>query len=479
MRNRFKRVLVVLFIICLIALLTACGSSGTGSGSTNNGTSTSNSTDAADQNQQAASNDSSSNTASKSKDDTTTSAKKIDMKGRTITFAAWWDLSPQADKSATGKELQAQEAKVEKEYNVKIKFVTVPFNDFLKKFTTTVLSGKPFADAVRLQYDWALTAASKGQIMPLKSYAPDMNKYKNIVGRAHFFGQDYAFNTPQVNAAGLFYNPAIFKKYNLPDPHELVKEGKWTWAEFEKLAKAATKDTNGDGKNDTWGFSGWDSEMMQWFLTSDSAQMVNLSTGKADLSDPKVEETYNFVNRLFNVDHVVKVEPKSSPDNYHERTTFKDGDVAMTYGWDWEPTSYWKNMDYGFVRFPKGPSAPADAPPANPYISSVTSDWFIPKGVKDPGAVAQIFNDMQHVKSLEDYPGQNYFESEFKHQADLDSARTITKHFSTVPYTLFDGFPESKITKDIITGHKAVASVLKTYQQPAQSIVDKALKPNS
>lgn len=405
----------------------------------------------------------------------------MDLNGRTITFAAWWDASPSNDKSASGKELQAQQAKVEKEYNVKIKYVNVPFNDFQKKFTTSVLSGQPFADVVRLQYDWALNAAANKQIMPVSSFAPDMSKYPHLISRGQFFGQNYAFDTSSASAAGIYYNPAVFKKLNLPDPHQLVKEGKWTWAEFEKIAKEATKDTNGDGKNDTWGFSGWDQEMMQFFLPSNGASMVDLKTGKVDLSNQKVVQAYDFVNKLYNTDHVVKVEPKSTPDTWTERQTFKDGDVAMTYGWDWEGSGQWKDMDYGFVQFPKGPSLPAGSGFVNPYYTGGTNDWFMPKGVKNPQAVMQIYNDLNNVKSLEDYVGQNYFEQNFKHQADIDAARSLSKKVTEVPYTLFDAsknnpFPNINMMTDIITKHKSVTSVMKSYQSKAQAAVDSVLK---
>jgi len=50
---------------------------------------------------------------------------------------------------------------------------------------------------------------------------------------------------------GLFYNKKMFDDMGVPYPSEYG----WTIQEFIDTAKKLTKDTNGDGKNDTWGFA--------------------------------------------------------------------------------------------------------------------------------------------------------------------------------------------------------------------------------
>lgn len=459
-----KRILFIALVMALIIGLTACGSG-------NQATKTKSSA-----NTKAAQNSKSNNTIKNSQNkqdnaDTANSTKGLNLNGRTISIAAYFDASPKPD-SLQGKELIAQQKKVEKEYNVKIKYLNVPYGDVTKKLTSSVLAGQPFADMVRLNYKWSLSAAVKKLIQPVPSYAPDMSKYPHLHAMDAIFGQNYGIGTPAAIANGIWYNREIFKNLNLPDPHTLVKEDKWTWSEFETLAKKATVDTNGDGKNDYWGYAGAESDLEQYLLASNDAQMVSLNTGKVDLSNDKVVATLDFMQKLYNTDHVWKTEPKSDPSNWKENHTFKDGDVAMTVG-PLYLSGTWKKIDTGFVPFPKGPSGTDWASPRD------LSNWVIPKGVKNPQAIIQVYNALQDVKPTEDYFGQNTFESDLKHQDDIDEAKLLMQKIYFNPFLDFDlnksGYFD--ILSQIVVKDQNPTSVLKSHQNQFQSIVTSLLNP--
>lgn len=468
---KIHKIGIFVFVLLMTVALTACGSGNTASSTTNNtqGNSTT-SNGGTDGGTNKTSTNQSNDKKNTDSSDTANAAPVLDLQGRTITIDAWWDPAPDG-KTAQSKLSIAQQKKVEKDYDVKIKYVNTPWGDGQKKLVSSALAGKPFADIVRLEYHWTYSDVFKNLLLPLKSYAPDLSKYDHIVPKGQVFGTYYGFDAKGgVGAGGIYYNLDLFKKYNLPDPHQLVKDGKWNWSEFEKLAKEATKDTNGDGKVDTWGLSGWDNWEMLFLLASNDAKMVD-DSGKVILSDPKVQECFNFINQLYNVDHVVQIEPKSSPDNYNESNAFKDGKAAMTPSWIWNAGA-WKGVNYGFVQFPKGPSGTGVVSPVvNPHA------WFIPKGVKNPEAVIQVYNALQNVKSLEDYPGQDYFEQNLKRQVDINSAKLLTQHMVGPRYQNIEGFPLQKLITDVVVKHKDVTSVLKQYQQVAQSTVDKVLHP--
>lgn len=467
MKNVKKCGLIVFAFILAIGL-TACGSNQSASQSGNGNTSTSNNntktsgTDKTKSDQGKASNTSNSSTA-----DTTTQKRIMNLNGRTITITAWWNAAPSGS-NAQSKEMIAQQKKVEQEYNVKIKYVNTSINDINKKLISSTLSGKPFADIVRLQEDWAISDAAKKLLQPLNSYALDLSKYTHLVPKAKFSGTQYGFDTKYGVGGGVYYNRNIFKQYNLPDPHKLFKDGKWTWSEFEKLAKQATRDTNGDGQNDVWGLSGSSDDYMLFLVSSNDAHLVT-DTGKVNLTGPKVKQVFDFLKEIHS-NKTFEMEAKT-PDNWKQRETFKQGNVAMTDGWLWQHSDY-KNIDYGFVPFPKGPSGSQTVSPiVGPNV------WFIPKGVKNPKAVIQIFNALQDVKPLTDYIGQNTFEASLKYQDDIDSAKLITQHPYAPEYQNFDGFPTSKIASEILAKHQDVNSVLKKYTPEAQTVVDKVLHP--
>ena len=95
-----------------------------------------------------------------------------------IKVASWWDLKP-AGTTAGEKARLEKIAEIEKKYNCKIEFVNVPFEEYMNKFTTSVLAGEPFADIVRLEYKSALPAIMKGQILPISEFTTDQNNINN------------------------------------------------------------------------------------------------------------------------------------------------------------------------------------------------------------------------------------------------------------------------------------------------------------
>ncbi len=54
---------------------------------------------------------------------------------------------------------------------------------------------------------------------------------------------------------GIFYNRTLLNKLGIKSPQDYVKENNWNWDTFTQVAKDANKDTNNDGKLDTWGLT--------------------------------------------------------------------------------------------------------------------------------------------------------------------------------------------------------------------------------
>ncbi|WP_308639866.1 ABC transporter substrate-binding protein [Paenibacillus silvisoli] len=396
--------------------------------------------------------------------------EKIDLAGRTIRIAANWDDSPKPD-TATGLALIEKQKEVEQKYNVKIEYLNVPYDTFQEKFTSTVLAGEPFADIIHLGVDWALSAAAKNQLIPLNEFM-DISASKQFVGFPALKGVEYGFNGPQSDTGGIFYNVDLVKKLGLTDPQDLFKQDKWNWDEFEKLAKQATQDTNNDGKPDSWGWSGWDAETAQFLIVSNDSTMTDEVSGKEMLSDPKTVEALEFLNRMHNVDRVVKVK-SGDPDNYQERTTFADGDVLMTYGWGWVSDEYRKsNVNYGYVPFPKGPQAVDYSVPM-----SGPAAWFIPVGIKDPRIVADIYAELKDVPSAEEYPGQDWMEQKLLRQQDIDIFKEMVPKQSLIyTFNAYPDFPFYKLVTSVVKNQVSPATAVEQVKQQAQSSMDKILK---
>ncbi len=71
-------------------------------------------------------------------------------------------------------------------------------------------------------------------------------------------GKHYVFATNDAEADMMFINEDLFDKYEVKSPTEYYNEGVWNWETFEKCAAELTRDTDGDGASDVWGYWGWD-----------------------------------------------------------------------------------------------------------------------------------------------------------------------------------------------------------------------------
>jgi len=396
----------------------------------------------------------------------------VDMGGRVIKVAAWWDLKPAG---ATQSDLNrlAKIEEVEKKYKVKFEFVVVPFEEMVPKFTASVIAGEPFADIIQLEYKAALPAILKGQILKISEFTTDAN---NINGQGNLLtkytpiaGDYYAFDNPTSIGAGMHYNRNLFKDLGLPDPKELYEKGEWNWDKFLEIAKAATKDTNNDGKPDTYGFAAWSVDAMKHFAVSNGVKIADEEAGIEYLSDPRTVEAAEFLNKLYNVDKVVKVKT-GNPMDWNESHTFKDGDVAMFTVAEWNLGGL--GFDFGIVPIPAGPNGN----PQYTYANAAASAKFIPNGVKDPQLVYQIFEETFDIPMLEEYPGQDYLEGIYGFEDDIAMLR---EHIAgTGLITIDDAFPDFPtyaFTEEIIVKNASPAATAEKYKAQAQEAMDKLL----
>lgn len=393
----------------------------------------------------------------------------VDLGGRVIRLSAWWDLTPLGDSPQSKAELE-KIAEVEEKYNITIEFVNIPFENYMDKFTTTTLAGEPFADIVMLENKSALPAILKGQLLKVDEFTDENSNINNeqslMQKNAPLAGAEYSFGRPGNNGTSLMYNREVFKQLGLPDLKELYKNGEWTWEKFAEVAKQATKDNNNDGKNDYWGFSGWGFDIARHFAASNGAKGVDEAAGKETLTDPKMIEALEFVNKLYNVDKVVKVKTGNRME-WTETDTFKDGDVAMFIAAEWMMGDV--QFDFGIVPIPTGPNGSSE------YVFAATAGQgqFIPKGVKDPAMVYKIYEEIVDVPPLEDFPSQVWLEGIYKHQEDIDM---LLEHISgkgmPVLEDAYPDFPLYTVVEDIIVKNASVTSTVEKYKQQAQAAID-------
>lgn len=66
-------------------------------------------------------------------------------------------------------------------------------------------------------------------------------------------GESYGVNYPWSGNTLFYYNKTMFEEYGAKTPAEYYMEDNWNWDTMVECFKAVTKDTNGDGKLDSYG----------------------------------------------------------------------------------------------------------------------------------------------------------------------------------------------------------------------------------
>ncbi len=135
---------------------------------------------------------------------------------------------------------------------VKVKLEVIGWNDLYNRILTAVTSGDG-PDVLNIGNTWAVTLQETGAFEPVEGALLEA-----VGGKDRFLQTSWSTGgadgkTPtSVPLYGLaynmYYNPKMFKEAGIETPPV-------TWDEFVADAKKLTKDTNGDGKPDQWGFT--------------------------------------------------------------------------------------------------------------------------------------------------------------------------------------------------------------------------------
>ena len=135
---------------------------------------------------------------------------------------------------------------------VKVQLEVIGWNDLYNRILTAVTSGDG-PDVLNIGNTWAVTLQETGAFEPVEGALLEA-----VGGKDRFLQTSWSTGgadgkTPtSVPLYGLaynmYYNPKMFKEAGIEKPPV-------TWDEFVADAKKLTKDTNGDGKPDQWGFT--------------------------------------------------------------------------------------------------------------------------------------------------------------------------------------------------------------------------------
>ena len=139
-----------------------------------------------------------------------------------------------------------------KETGVKVQLEVISWTDLYNRILTAVTSGDG-PDVLNIGNTWAVTLQETGAFEPVEGALLDA-----VGGKDRFLQTSWSTGGAEGKtptsvplyglAYNMYYNTKMFKAAGIEKPPV-------TWDEFVADAKKLTKDTNGDGKPDQWGFT--------------------------------------------------------------------------------------------------------------------------------------------------------------------------------------------------------------------------------
>lgn len=170
-------------------------------------------------------------------------SKKSDSKSGEKTLEVWVPPLDDATEKNWGDLLKDWE----KENDCKVNFTVIPWDKYEETYTTALNSGEG-PDVGYMYNEMFPTYIDAGAVEDMSSYVTDEDKkeYKYLSNGNMMDGQ---YGWPLVTGVPfvLYYNEDILNALGEKAPE--------TWDDFARICQEATKDTDGDGKVDQYGFA--------------------------------------------------------------------------------------------------------------------------------------------------------------------------------------------------------------------------------
>lgn len=355
-----------------------------------------------------------------------------DLGGRTIKIGLWWDeywdsnYQTLDDVTAAGGSYSNSETmqmkldkirEIESRWNCKIQWVNLGWDGIMESINTSITAGTPDCDIYLTDPQFGIPAVLNGYAQKISSYAPADSDIRNdnvvLTPFAVLGSEDYLMCTSDnytipSGAAFMVYNAEMLDSLNLEAPEKLAERGDWTWEKFAEYALACTRDTDGDGNMDVYGYGTVWTDTVSAFLASNNAAIANSAT--QGLSDPKTIEVFNFLDRLYNVDGSAR--PYDNDDWNYQLNAIFQGQVAFSMAKPYQLIDQASKIDFtlNVCPLPVGNSGDGSQIPV-----MLVNSYFIPIGVEDAESVYLVFEEMQNWFDGDTYyrDDPEWFESAF------------------------------------------------------------------
>lgn len=241
---------------------------------------------------------------------------------------------------------------------IKVELTTLEPKEYWTKIRI-MANQKNLPDVFNLSSGYVEEWAQNGLLYNLDEFIAselDKNDYymslfdagKDIGGLGSYVAAPYALVTTV-----LYYNMDMFDQAGIAYP-----DSDWTWADFKDAAKKLTKDTNGDGVTDQWGywFYGRYAHVESW-VYANNGYLIDRDTNTF-APDANAMEALEFLTDLVLVDKVAP--PKKEMSAFRQQDVFPQEAAAMFVDGSWNiannRTVAGDNFRWGIAEIPVGPA---------------------------------------------------------------------------------------------------------------------------
>ncbi len=217
---------------------------------------------------------------------------------------------------------------------LKVECQRIPWGSYFDKLMAAIAAGNP-PDVFVLHVSELVCYVSTGAILPLDEYVdrddsfvPKDDRISSIWKNCYYDGKLYGVPM-DTHSLAIYYNKDLFKKAGIP---ELSRTEPITGNELIALAQALTRDDDGDGRPDVWGFcfGGWPRRYFNSLLWQFGGDLLSPDRKEARFDAPETERTLEWMTDLITKYHVCP-----PPEGLDIWQAFCEGRIAMMVDGSW------------------------------------------------------------------------------------------------------------------------------------------------
>jgi len=281
--------------------------------------------------------------------ETTAAVEKVEKKEKAELRYMMWDPQIIEKEQAVADNFMAENP------HIKITIETAAWTQFWEKMQA-MAAGKNLPDVFWMSSDYVKPYSKMGALLDIDDRVANLDQSKyfpsafNVLRAPNFAGKMYAFPWAVV-ACISYYNIRLFDEAGLAYPTD-----NWTWEDMRKLAIKLTRDTDGDGTADQWGYSIWGRYTHLYpYVFNNDEHITDDDFTTLTVTSPKGREAMKFL-----VDLIVKDKAAATPAQTKGISKpFSTGKFAMTTEGSWRIDTYRKGLEdpFGIVQVPLGPKS--------------------------------------------------------------------------------------------------------------------------